>query len=74
MILHALVAAKAKLVKIAAKKQCDGTMCPGGCCPEVDWFCCPGMNNMNIHHYIFIFLQTTCTVLPLLLTAPSSLS
>merc|ERR1719483_1623663 len=35
------VAAKAKLVKMAAKKQCDGTMCPAGCCPEVDWYCCP---------------------------------
>merc|ERR1711872_30504 len=27
--------------KMAAKKQCDGTMCPAGCCPEQNWFCCP---------------------------------
>merc|ERR1711954_330737 len=26
---------------MAAKKQCDGTPCPAGCCPEVDWYCCP---------------------------------
>merc|ERR1719285_652616 len=25
---------------MAAKKQCDGTECPAGCCPEKDWFCC----------------------------------
>merc|ERR1719187_2841188 len=31
---------KEKLVKMAAKKQCEGTMCPAGCCPEVNWFCC----------------------------------
>merc|ERR1719228_2146740 len=29
-----------RLVKMAAKKQCDGTECPAGCCPEKDWFCC----------------------------------
>merc|ERR1711872_1160011 len=23
------------------KKDCDGTICPGGCCPEVNWQCCP---------------------------------
>merc|ERR1712179_790005 len=36
------VAMKEKLVKMAAKKQCDGCdiSCPSGCCPEVDWFCC----------------------------------
>merc|ERR1711936_364830 len=28
-------------MKMAAKKQCEGTMCPAGCCPEVDWYCCP---------------------------------
>merc|ERR1712013_101590 len=32
---------KEKLVKMAAKKQCDGTVCPAGCCPEQNWFCCP---------------------------------
>merc|ERR1719435_369633 len=26
---------------LTAKKQCDGTVCPGGCCPEQNWFCCP---------------------------------
>ena len=35
------VAMKEKLVKMAAKKQCDGTVCPAGCCPEQNWFCCP---------------------------------
>ena len=34
-------AAKALLVKMAAKKQCEGTDCPTGCCPEVNWYCCP---------------------------------
>merc|ERR1719153_966678 len=34
------VAMKEKLVKMAAKKQCEGTMCPAGCCPEQNWFCC----------------------------------
>merc|ERR1712098_628032 len=23
-----------------ASLQCEGTMCPNGCCPEEDWFCC----------------------------------
>merc|ERR1712179_254440 len=36
-----MVAMKQKLVKMAAKKQCEGTMCPAGCCPEQNWFCCP---------------------------------
>merc|ERR1719260_538425 len=27
-------------LKMAAKKQCDGTVCPAGCCPEQNWFCC----------------------------------
>lgn len=22
-------------------KQCPGTVCPGGCCPEQNWYCCP---------------------------------
>merc|ERR1712121_121512 len=20
--------------------DCDGTVCPGGCCPEQNWYCC----------------------------------
>merc|ERR1719158_567293 len=32
---------KEKLVKMAAKKQCQGTECPAGCCPEQNWYCCP---------------------------------
>jgi len=24
------------------KQDCEGTVCPGGCCPNVGWFCCPG--------------------------------
>merc|ERR1711976_982832 len=29
------------IAKMAATKQCDGTECPGGCCPYVGWYCCP---------------------------------
>merc|ERR1711962_658888 len=34
---------KKMLVGMAANKinDCDGTMCPGGCCPEKNWQCCP---------------------------------
>merc|ERR1712241_780029 len=39
------VAKKASLVKLASTKsnQCgpDETSCPGGCCPEANWYCCP---------------------------------
>merc|ERR1712111_325988 len=35
------VAKKTALAKMAANKQCDGTECPGGCCPYVGWYCCP---------------------------------
>merc|ERR1711870_208489 len=35
------VAKKAQIAKMAADKQCDGTECPGGCCPYVGWYCCP---------------------------------
>jgi len=36
-----------KLISMAApkkivKQDCPGTQCPGGCCPNVGWFCCPG--------------------------------
>merc|ERR1712080_66873 len=39
-----------KLIAMAApkrhlqvvKQDCPGTECPGGCCPNVGWFCCPG--------------------------------
>merc|ERR1711955_147773 len=34
-------AKKTALAKMAANKQCDGTECPGGCCPYVGWYCCP---------------------------------
>merc|ERR1712032_175895 len=32
-----------QLVKTAKIKQCgpDETTCPGGCCPEANWYCCP---------------------------------
>merc|ERR1711997_1189372 len=32
-----------QLVKMAKIKQCgpDETTCPGGCCPEANWYCCP---------------------------------
>merc|ERR1711936_277919 len=32
---------KADLVLLGRSAQCDGTVCPGGCCPEPGWFCCP---------------------------------
>merc|ERR1712242_168836 len=38
------VAAKDKMIQYAAVKkdcECEGTMCPGGCCPEHNWYCCP---------------------------------
>ena len=36
-----------KLISMAApkkivKQDCPGTECPGGCCPNAGWFCCPG--------------------------------
>ena len=36
-----------KLIAMAApkkivKQDCEGTVCPGGCCPNAGWFCCPG--------------------------------
>jgi len=36
-------ATREKLTKMAANKQCgpDETSCPGGCCPEANWYCCP---------------------------------
>eukprot|EP00091_Calanus_sinicus_P024689 TRINITY_DN8_c0_g1_i5.p2 TRINITY_DN8_c0_g1~~TRINITY_DN8_c0_g1_i5.p2 ORF type:complete len:124 (+),score=37.26 TRINITY_DN8_c0_g1_i5:94-465(+) len=27
--------------KLVKSEQCQGTECPAGCCPEVDWYCCP---------------------------------
>merc|ERR1712025_1299656 len=82
------VAKKAQLVKMAAKKQCDGTECPAGCCPEVNWYCCP--DNLycaaTAADCPFVYAQmdaaqkstgtvalTTSTVLPLLLTVPLSM-
>merc|ERR1711926_73020 len=36
------LAKKQALAKMGANKQCeDGTECPGGCCPYLDWYCCP---------------------------------
>merc|ERR1712080_751902 len=41
-LLTVFVAAKQTLIKMAAKKDCPGgTECPGGCCPEPNWYCCP---------------------------------
>merc|ERR1711874_686633 len=31
----------ASLDRLQKTKQCEGTECPGGCCPEVGWYCCP---------------------------------
>merc|ERR1712098_147734 len=28
-------------VHLVQDDQCEGTMCPGGCCPEKCWFCNP---------------------------------
>ena len=35
---------KAQLIKLAKSNQCepDETECPFGCCPEANWYCCPG--------------------------------
>ena len=27
--------------KLFRTEQCEGTICPQGCCPEVGWYCCP---------------------------------
>merc|ERR1712170_307622 len=35
-----LAVASASKVKLTSE-QCDGTECPGGCCPYVGWYCCP---------------------------------
>ena len=34
---------KTQLIKMSKTKQCgpDETDCPGGCCPEANWYCCP---------------------------------
>ena len=38
-----LAVASASTVKLtkSESEQCDGTECPGGCCPYVGWYCCP---------------------------------
>ena len=51
-------AAKAQLVKMAAEKQCEGTNCPQGFCPEQNWY----------------WLLPRLAAVPLLLTTTSSLS
>merc|ERR1712154_41504 len=37
----ALMACTVLPLLLTAPKQCDGTECPGGCCPYVGWYCCP---------------------------------
>ena len=32
---------KKKLVPLDEDGQCEGTLCPSGCCPEKCWYCCP---------------------------------
>ena len=32
---------KADPAPLGRSAQCDGTICPSGCCPEPNWFCCP---------------------------------
>ena len=36
-----LAVASASTVQLTRDEQCDGTPCPGGCCPNVGWYCCP---------------------------------
>merc|ERR1711973_454910 len=37
-----LAVASASTFKLSRSEQCeDGTECPGGCCPYLDWYCCP---------------------------------
>ena len=31
------------VLKMKINRDCEGTLCPGGCCPYEDWFCCPDM-------------------------------
>ena len=38
----AVVSVHHQLVK---SEQCEGTVCPGGCCPDAGAFCCP--DNIN---------------------------
>ena len=33
--------ASASTHQLTKSEQCDGTECPGGCCPYVGWYCCP---------------------------------
>ena len=42
LLLLALTAfeCSAKPTKLTGE-QCDGTLCPDGCCPEYNWHCCP---------------------------------
>merc|ERR1711973_770909 len=35
-----LAAKKFSFHKLNEEKDCNGTLCPGGCCPESDWICC----------------------------------
>ena len=30
-----------------------GTNCPAGCCPEANWFCCPGASRLHHHYAIY---------------------
>merc|ERR1719400_113075 len=43
--LSGMAAQKRSLPLKVTKQKCLGTECPGGCCPNQDWYCCPD----NIH-------------------------
>ena len=35
-----LSVASASWVQLTRDEQCEGTLCPNGCCPNVGWYCC----------------------------------
>ena len=41
LALSALVALSNGLRLKVTNTQCEGTICPGGCCPMENWYCCP---------------------------------
>ena len=34
------MAAPKRVTKTEVKQDCEGTQCPGGCCPQANYFCC----------------------------------
>jgi len=36
---------------IKSGDDCEGTVCPGGCCPYQDWYCCEDNASCAEHDY-----------------------